>query len=424
MGEGNNKAADSLKSLTESMELNTRLNQIKHKIMVLSGKGGVGKSTVAANIAVALAMEGRKVGLLDTDFHGPSIPTLLNLEGVYPEVNGEKMLPVPYGENLSVMSIGFLIPNRDDAVIWRGPMKMNVIKQLLTDVEWGKLDYLIVDFPPGTGDEPLSVAQLIPGIDGAIIITTPQNLSLNDVRKCINFCKQVNVPVTGVVENMSGLICPHCNKLINVFKTGGGEKMSREMGVPFLGTIPLDPRIVETSDNGEPFVSHFGQSEAAMAFRGVVQPILAMTGAVMSENAPAVVPSSEAVPAPRLYRIAIPVTEGVLSGHFGHCDVFDIFDVDLEARKIIARETAPSPPHEPGLLPRWLSGKGANLIIAGGMGPQAQQLFAANGVEVFLGAASEAPEKVVESYLANSLDLGNNTCDHHDHDYGDHEHCH
>ncbi|MHB8829489.1 MAG: P-loop NTPase [Syntrophales bacterium] len=278
MSEKNSNAPDSLKSFTESMELNTRLNQIKHKIMVLSGKGGVGKSTVAANIAVALAMEGQKVGLLDTDFHGPSIPTLLKLDGVVPEVNGEKMLPVRYGENLSVMSIGLLIPNRDDAVIWRGPMKMGVIKQLLTDVEWGKLDFLIVDFPPGTGDEPLSVAQLIPGIDGAVIVTTPQNLSLNDVRKCISFCRQVNVPVTGVVENMSGLICPHCNKLINVFKTGGGEKMANEMNVPFLGTIPLDPRIVETSDSGEPFVSHFSETEAAKAFQGVVKPILAMNG--------------------------------------------------------------------------------------------------------------------------------------------------
>jgi Mrp family chromosome partitioning ATPase/predicted Fe-Mo cluster-binding NifX family protein len=415
----NNKAADSLKAFKESVELNTRLNQIKHKIMVLSGKGGVGKSTVAANIAVALAMEGKKVGLLDTDFHGPSIPTLLNLEGVYPEVVGEKMLPVQYNENLSVMSIGFLVPNKDDAVIWRGPMKMNVIKQLLTDVEWGVLDYLIIDFPPGTGDEPLSVAQLIPGIGGAIIVTTPQNLSLNDVRKCINFCKQVNVPVTGVVENMSGLICPHCGKFINVFKTGGGEKMAAEMGVPFLGTIPLDPRIVETSDNGEPFVSHFSDTEAAKAFRGVVQPILVMSGGSLADSVPAaaVVPAVEKALESKPYRIAIPVTEGVLSAHFGHCDVFDIFDVDLDARKIIGRETAPSPPHEPGLLPRWLSEKGANLIIAGGMGPQAQQLFTANGVDVFLGAASEAPEKVVASYLANSLDLGSNTCDHHDHDH-------
>ena len=413
MSNGDKKAAGSLAALAEEKELNVRLNHIKHKIMVLSGKGGVGKSTVAANIAVTLSMEGLKVGLLDSDFHGPSIPTLLNLEDHYPEVQGKIMLPIEYNENLKVMSIGFLIPNKDDAVIWRGPMKMNVLKQLLTDVEWGDLDYLIIDVPPGTGDEPLSIAQLIPGIDGGIIVTTPQNLSLNDVRKSISFCRQLNVPVVGVVENMSGLICPHCHKLINVFKTGGGEKMAREMGVPFLGSIPLDPRIVETSDSGEPFVSNYGESEAAKAFRGVVQPIIAMSGKSISEKVSLSVASSDSQKEKsKFYKIAIPVTGGLLSAHFGHCDEFDIFDVDRESRKIIERETAPSPPHEPGLLPRWLAEKGVNLIIAGGMGPQAQQLFARDGIDVFIGAASDDPEKVVLSYLEESLELGDNTCNH------------
>ena len=413
MSDANKKAVDSLKALSEQKELNVRMGQIKHKIMVLSGKGGVGKSTVAANIAVTLSMEGMKVGLLDSDFHGPSIPTLLNLEDHYPEVHGKTMLPIEYNENLKVMSIGFLIPNKDDAVIWRGPMKMNVLKQLLTDVEWGDLDYLIIDVPPGTGDEPLSVAQLMPDIDGGIIVTTPQNLSLNDVRKSISFCRQLNVPVVGVVENMSGLICPHCHKLINVFKTGGGEKMAREMGVPFLGSIPLDPRIVETSDSGDPFVFNYKDSEAAKAFRGVVEPIIAMSGKNLSENLPqSGVSAVEQKEKSGLYRIAIPVTGGLLSAHFGHCDEFDIFDVDRESRKIIERETAPSPPHEPGLLPRWLADRGVNLIIAGGMGPQAQQLFARDGIEVFLGAASDDPEKLVQSYLEQSLELGDNTCDH------------
>jgi ATP-binding protein involved in chromosome partitioning len=414
MSDADNKAADSLKRLTEQKELTLRLGQIKHKVMVLSGKGGVGKSTVAANIAVTLSMEGQKVGLLDSDFHGPSIPTLLNLEDRYPEVHGKTMLPIEYNENLKVMSIGFLIPNKDDAVIWRGPMKMNVLKQLLTDVEWGDLDYLIIDVPPGTGDEPLSVAQLMPGIDGGVIVTTPQNLSLNDVRKSINFCRQLKVPVVGVVENMSGLICPHCHKLINVFKTGGGEKMAKEMGVPFLGSIPLDPRIVETSDSGYPFVSNYMDSEAAKAFRGVVQPILAMSGKNLSEPS-LQKPETSAVEKKEkdgFYRISIPVTGGLLSAHFGHCDEFDIFDVDRESKKIVGRETAPSPPHEPGLLPRWLADRGVNLIIAGGMGPQAQQLFAHDGIDVYLGAASDDPVKLVQAYLDQSLELGDNTCDH------------
>ncbi len=274
MSDEKQQSADRLKAYTESKELTDRMSKIKHKIMVLSGKGGVGKSTVATNIAVALALEGKQVGLLDSDFHGPSVPTLLNLEDQHPGSDGEAILPVTFSETLKVMSIGFLLPNRDDAVIWRGPMKMNVLKQLLTEVNWGELDYLIIDFPPGTGDEPLSVAQLLPSCDGAVIVTTPQNLSLNDVRKCINFCKQVNVPVLGVLENMSGLKCPNCGAVINIFKTGGGEKMAREMGVPFLGSIPIEPQIVDASDSGTPFVYHYNKTEAAKAFSQAITPIL------------------------------------------------------------------------------------------------------------------------------------------------------
>jgi predicted Fe-Mo cluster-binding NifX family protein len=311
------------------------------------------------------------------------------------------------------MSIGFLLPNKDDAVIWRGPLKMNVLKQLLRDVEWGELDFLVTDVPPGTGDEPLSVAQLMPDISGGVIVTTPQNLSLNDVRKSINFCKQLKVPVVGVVENMSGLICPYCHKLINVFKTGGGERMAKEMDVPFLGSIPLEPRIVETSDSGEPFTSKFRDSEAARAFLNVVRPIIAMGGKSLSENVSAsVAPVDSQKDQSKLYKIAIPVVGGHLSQHFGHCEEFWIFDVDRENKKIVKRETVPSPPHQPGLLPRWLADKGVHLIITGGMGPQAQQLFAQDGVDVFVGASSDDPQKIVQAYLDESLELGDNICNH------------
>ncbi|MEA1971222.1 MAG: iron-sulfur cluster carrier protein MrpORP [Thermodesulfobacteriota bacterium] len=408
MSEEKNKAADSLKAITESKELTDRMGKIKHKIMVLSGKGGVGKSTVAANIAVSLALEGKKIGLLDTDFHGPSIPTLLNLEGRQPGSDGKAILPIEFSEGLKVMSIGFLLQNKDDAVIWRGPMKMKVIKQLLTEVNWGDLDYLIIDFPPGTGDEPLSVAQLIPGMDGAVIVTTPQNLSLNDVKKCINFCRQLSVPVLGVVENMSGLVCPNCKTIINVFKTGGGEKMASEMGVPFLGKIPIDSQIVEASDSGKPFVYHYSKTEAAKAFTGVVQPLLQIDGKTESETK--TVSSKEEEKG--MHKIAIPVVEGHLSAHFGHCEEFAIFDVDLENKKIVGQEKAPSPPHEPGLLPKWLAEKGVNIIIAGGMGTQAQQLFANSGITVSVGASADDPEKVIISYMNNALELGGNTCDH------------
>jgi Mrp family chromosome partitioning ATPase/predicted Fe-Mo cluster-binding NifX family protein len=403
------KADEKLKQFTESEELANRLSRIKHKIMVLSGKGGVGKSTVATNIAVSLAMEGKKVGILDTDFHGPSIPTLLNLEGSQPLSDGKLIVPVDFTEGIKVMSIGFLLSNKDDAIIWRGPMKMGVIKQLLTEVKWGDLDYLIIDFPPGTGDEPLSVAQLIPSVDGAIVVTTPQDLSLNDVRKCINFCRQVNVPVLGVLENMSGLVCPECKTVIDIFKTGGGEKMAKEMGVPFLGKIPIEPRIVEASDNGKPFVYHFSKTKAAEAFAAAIKPIIEMEEKTCDE-------SSENIPAPgddfNGLKIAVPVVEGRLSAHFGHCEEFAVFDIDVEEKKIVGMNKIPAPPHEPGLLPLWLKEKGVNLIIAGGMGSRAQELFAEKGIKVVVGVSSDAPENVVENYLKGVLSSGENICDH------------
>ncbi|SEL94132.1 Chromosome partitioning ATPase, Mrp family, contains Fe-S cluster [Syntrophus gentianae] len=252
------------------------MERIAHKILVLSGKGGVGKSTVAVNLAVALALEGKRVGLLDVDFHGPSIPKLLGLEDSKPEVVEEGMLPVAMASGLKVMSLGFLLNRKDDAVIWRGPMKYGAIKQLLTDVLWGDLDYLVIDFPPGTGDEPLSVAQLLPDADGAVVVTTPQDVSTIDVSKSVTFCRNLKIPVLGVVENMSGLICPHCSKLIELFKQGGGEEMAKRMEVPFLGRIPIDPQIVQSSDDGQPFVFFHQDTEAASAFRRIVQPLLSL----------------------------------------------------------------------------------------------------------------------------------------------------
>jgi Mrp family chromosome partitioning ATPase len=267
-------ADDQLKMFTEDEALARRLSTIKHKILVLSGKGGVGKSTMAVNLAVALAMEGWRTGLLDVDFHGPSVPRLLDLQGeLFKAPEGSGILPLESCYGIKVVSLGFALGDRDEAVIWRGPMKMGVIKQLLSDVQWGDLDYLIIDFPPGTGDEPLSVAQLIPESDGAIVVTTPQDLSLQDVRKSISFCRQLHIPVLGVLENMSGLVCPHCQKVIEVFKSGGGETMARQMGVPFLGRLPMDPQIVGGSDEGKPFIYHCRESEGSRAFLQAINPI-------------------------------------------------------------------------------------------------------------------------------------------------------
>ncbi|MBN2560359.1 MAG: Mrp/NBP35 family ATP-binding protein [Phycisphaerae bacterium] len=266
------------KMADENEQVRERVSRIKHRILVLSGKGGVGKSTVAANLAVSLALKARRVGLLDVDVHGPSIPHLMGLAGSPVETtgagNGSYLLnPVPAMQNLHVMSIGFLLESRDSAVIWRGPMKYNMIKQFLKDVQWGDLDYLVVDSPPGTGDEPLTVAQLLGPPSHAVIVTTPQELALTDVRKCVTFCRQVQVPIAGVIENMSGFVCPHCGKRSPIFKTGGGRALAQEMGIPFLGGIPLDPGVVSSGDEGTPHVQRFAQSAAARAFAAVVERI-------------------------------------------------------------------------------------------------------------------------------------------------------
>ncbi|NLW50591.1 MAG: Mrp/NBP35 family ATP-binding protein [Candidatus Brocadiaceae bacterium] len=264
--------------MQERQEQERRLRQqvagIKHTVAVMSGKGGVGKSTVAANLAVALAMTGRKVGLLDSDFHGPSVPKILGLDETHLLSDGQKILPAPCGPGLQVMSIAFLLRQKDDAVIWRGPLKMNVLRQFLADVEWGELDYLIVDLPPGTGDEPLSVCQLIPGATGGVVVTTPQELALADVRKCIGFCRQLHLPVLGVVENMSGFVCPHCGKSTDVFGAGGGEAMAGRAGVPFLGRIPLDPTLMQACEDGVPFVRGGAETAAGQAFLRVVEQII------------------------------------------------------------------------------------------------------------------------------------------------------
>jgi len=258
----------------EQEQIRQRIKHIKHQILVLSGKGGVGKSTVAVNLAISLSLEGGKVGLLDIDIHGPSIPKVLNLEGTALQTDGEALLPVEVSENLKVMSIGFLLPNNDEAVIWRGPRKYHVIKQFLKDVDWGELDFLIIDSPPGTGDEPLAIVQLLENADGAVIVTTPQEVALSDVRKGIMFCRNLNLPVIGVLENMSGFVCPNCGERTDIFKSGGGEEMAGQMNVPFLGRIPIDPQIVRACDSGQPYVQHYSSSQAAQVFREAMLPLL------------------------------------------------------------------------------------------------------------------------------------------------------
>jgi Mrp family chromosome partitioning ATPase len=237
--------------------------------MVMSGKGGVGKSTVSTNLAVALSLDGFNVGLLDADIHGPNIPKMLGIEFSHVEGSDQGMIPVEVFPNLKVISMAFFIGDRDNPVVWRGPLKHSAISQFLGEVEWGNLDFLIVDLPPGTGDEPLSVAHLIKNVDGAVIVTTPQDVALLDSRKTVTFSRMISIPVIGIVENMSGLICPHCQKEIPLFKIGGGEKAARDLKIPFLGRIPIDPEMVIDCDRGMPFVMSHPKSEATKAFKQI-----------------------------------------------------------------------------------------------------------------------------------------------------------
>jgi ATP-binding protein involved in chromosome partitioning len=245
---------------------------IKNKILVLSGKGGVGKSTVAVHLSVALADRGLTVGLLDVDLHGPSIPRMLGLADRRAAVKEGALIPIDHGPHLKVFSIPFVLAEKDAAVIWRGPRKGGAIRQLLSDVHWGPLDYLIIDAPPGTGDEPLSIAQTIPGVK-ALVVTTPQVVSVEDVRRSLTFLNKVNLPILGIVENMSGLICPHCHQEIALFKKGGGEALAREWGVPFLGRIPLEPELVAEADSGRPYFKGHETTAAAQAFKQIAETI-------------------------------------------------------------------------------------------------------------------------------------------------------
>jgi ATP-binding protein involved in chromosome partitioning len=251
------------------------LDKIKHKFIVMSGKGGVGKSSTSVNLAVALADKGYQVGLMDVDLHGPDIPRMLGIKGMLSVTENQKLSPIKYSDNLKVVSIESLMSGKDEAIIWRGPVKYSAIKQFIGDVEWGELDYLIIDSPPGTGDEPLTIAQTISDAK-AIIVTTPQEVSLADVRKSISFCKTVKMEIFGLVENMSGYSCPHCGEHINLFGSGGGEKTASEAGIIFLGKIPFDQRVVTCGDTGCAFQQTYKDSPVTQAFSQIADKMAAI----------------------------------------------------------------------------------------------------------------------------------------------------
>ena len=346
----------------------------------------------------------------------------LELEGRQLSMGGGAIQPVAIGPRLKVMSIGFLLDSPRDAVVWRGPLKYKLIQQFLSDVDWGRLDALIIDSPPGTGDEPLSVAQLIGPPVAAIVVTTPQEVAVADVRRSITFCEQLKVEVLGVVENMSGFVCPHCGKTTDLFKTGGGEALAREMAVPFLGRIPLDPQVVASGDAGTPFVQRFAESATTHAFEDIVRPILSS----LHQNDPEpsrVEKADSQTGTQQNMKIAIPLVAGRLSEHFGHCEQFALIEADPAAKQILNQTRVVPPPHEPGLLPRWLQQQGVQVIIAGGMGQRALDLFVQNGIAVHAGTTGATPEDLAQAWLSGALGDATPTCGHGG--GGDHQHgCH
>ena len=264
------------KQMREQEEkLKTRMSKIEHKIAVISGKGGVGKSTVTVNLAAAFAMHGHanRVGILDADIHGPSVPKMIGLIGQRLHAGPPGVFPALGSLGIKVVSMDFLLPDENSPVIWRGPLKMIAIRQFLSDIVWGDLDVLLIDLPPGTGDEPLSVAQLLPEMDGVVIVTIPSEVSQVVVKKAVTFAKKLGMPIIGIVENMSGFVCPKCGTRYNIFQSGGGQKIAKEMNVPFLGSIPIDQKICEDSDKGVPFIIEHSDSPASKSFMEIVKKI-------------------------------------------------------------------------------------------------------------------------------------------------------
>ncbi|GLI55348.1 hypothetical protein PM10SUCC1_08620 [Propionigenium maris DSM 9537] len=385
----------------QEVKIRETMGKVKHKIVVMSGKGGVGKSTLSTNIAYGLALAGKKVGLLDADLHGPNIPLMLGVEGMKLTSLDE---PLKLSDNLKVVSLSFYLEKPDDPIIWRGPAKIGAIRQLLGDVNWGEIDYLVVDLPPGTGDEPLTVAQTLGDTDGSVIVTTPQEVSILDSRKSVKFSQMVGMPILGIVENMSGFVCPHCDERIDIFKSGGGERAAEEMEVDLLGKIPMTPEMVQAGDEGKPYIFSRREGVAYSALNSVVEKIIDKV-----EGGSEDMKNSDGI------RIAFPTNNGeTVETHFGHCKRFAIYTV--KGQEIVNREIVDAPPHQPGLLPRFLGELKANTIITGGMGQRAIDFFKAQDIEVILGATGGI-EGNLKEYMGGALYSKGSACSH---DHGDH----
>ena len=366
----------------EEKALCRTLTQIRHKILVMSGKGGVGKSSVAVSLALSLARAGYKVGIMDVDIHGPNVLRMLGLKEPFDLTSGQFQVPPELFHNLKVISVEAVMRDREIAVIWRGPLKHQLIRQFLTEIQWGFLDYLVIDAPPGTGDEPMSVAQTIPEAK-AVIVTTPQEISLADVRKSINFCQKINLEILGLVENMSGYHCPHCGKDLPLFRKGGGERTAQSFNIPFLGALPFDPQVVEAADQGQ--LTDLNEDKSP--FFEALRPIVNYLVKVLPPQ-----PARE----PGELRIAVPLDDGKVAAVPTKAAQFALFTIKDGA--VVNKETMPKPDLDPVNFPIWLENLGVSHL-AGDLSDAAKGLLKRKGIEVIAPTPDQTPEQLVEKYV-------------------------
>ncbi len=406
MGHCEIKNSQQKKKTDQALLLQNQLRRIKHKLLIMSGKGGVGKSSMAAALSVGLSKLGKRVGLMDIDLHGPSIPHMFRIAGPFEVDQKRRIYPYMYNPNLHVVSIECLLDDRDSPIIWRGPIKHGVIKQFISDVEWGDLDYLVIDSPPGTGDEPLSIAQTIPDAQ-AIIITTPQELALADVRKSINFCRNVHLKILGLVENMAGYVCPYCHNDLPLFGRGGGAHTAARMNIAMLGSLPFDPLVVHAGDKGWRVLEKADEGAFSGALTDIVSNVVASCeGSGPVSTRAAELSGTVGTSSGNRFKAAIPLVQGVLADRFGRCEQFallEVCDKSIERKELIT-----PPPHDPGVLPRWIGDKQVNLVIASEIGEKALELFEKMNIQVITGAPSLSPEELLERYIAGKLETGVN----------------
>ena len=368
------------------------LKKIKNKIMVMSGKGGVGKSTVAVCLAIDLSGRGYKTGILDVDIHGPSVPRMLGISGFLDVSPSQLLIPKTITVNLSAVSIEYLLADKDQAVIWRGPLKHSAIAQFIGQVAWGELDYLIIDSPPGTGDEPLSVAQLIPDAKG-IIVTQPQEISLADVRKCITFCRQIEMEPIGIIENMSGIICPHCGKKFYIFKSGGGERTASATGIPFLGTLSFDPAVVEAADEGRLLIYMSDEKRPYnQDFKKITDNMIKRIEETKVEPV-----SLEEIRKSKWIKIAVPLSKEKVAALYDadRIVIYEVVDGDIRYLNTVKQEGH--------IMPSDIKNFQVNLIIVKDIKDKARYVLDKDRIGVVSNVPDLPPEKLIKEFLAGGL---------------------